>query len=434
MRYRVATGVIAGGVLLLLLWDVAHFNWVRSYDAAGSAAYNHILVSRHALPVNSADTSVWHNPPLFFVLAVLLEAAVGWVVPEPQRVTQLFDLGCGLGLLAIAYFATRELMPRSRLAPVVALAFTGFAPIFVRVSIMYHPEPLATLLAMSSAFVLLRAHRRGALGPRAVVFAGALAGLGMLTRSWAVATTAGLLAVLALDALWQRDRRAAGLAGLFAAVAFAVSLPWWVREVATYGHPFPFNLAVPHKPVYEDQPLRFYAGLGLPDSLTHPIDPSYRNELIPTMYTDWWGDYIRDFDVPIAQYPMSTAPPPSAVQDRAVQSFVGLLPTLLMLAGTAAFAVRGIRRRDAPALLLPGALGALAVAFLYFAVSHPRHDVETLKAVYVLDALVPLAVGAAFAVDRIVAARRRLGVALLVVLSLLALVELRFLVLTHHVT
>jgi hypothetical protein len=126
---------------------------------------------------------------------------------------------------------------------------------------------------------------------------------------------------------------------------------------------------------------------------------------------------------------MTTAPPHAAIWRRQIQSVVGLLPSLLMLLGTIALAVRGFRRRDSALLVLPAALGALLLAFLYFVVAHPRpYDVETLKAVYILDAVVPLAVGAAYAVDRIGSRT------LLVALSLLAVAELPFLVLTHHVT
>jgi hypothetical protein len=235
--------------------------------------------------------------------------------------------------------------------------------------------------------------------------------------------------VLLLDAFWRRERAAFVAAGLFVAVALAVSLPWFVREEVIYGHPFAFNLKSPDKPLYRDQPASFYVGLGLPQVFTHPIDPAYRNRLLPTMYSDWWGDYTRSFDVPIEQYSMTTAPPHAAIWRRQIQSVVGLLPSLLMLLGTIALAVRGFRRRDSALLVLPAALGALLLAFLYFVVAHPRpYDVETLKAVYILDAVVPLAVGAAYAVDRIGSRT------LLVALSLLAVAELPFLVLTHHVT
>ena len=429
MRYRAATNIIVGAVLLLMLWDAALFNWARSYDAAGSDAYIRIMEQQHRLPVDGIDTSVWHNPPLFFLVAAAIKAAVGLVYASPQRALQLFDIACGLGLMAVAYVAARELFPGRRSAPVVALGFVAFTPVFVRVSIMYHPEPLATLLAMAAALVVLRGQRQGTLGPRAAALAGLLGGLGVLTRSWAVPVTGAILGVLLLDALWRRERRALAVAGVFAVVALAVSLPWFVREQVQYGHPFAFNLTTPDKPLWRDQPASFYVGLGLPQVFTHPIAPAYRNRLLPTMYSDWWGDYTRSFDVPIDRYPMTTTPPHAAIWRRQIQSVVGLLPTLLMIVGTVALAVRGFRRRDAASLVLPASLAALLLAFLYFVVAHPRpYDVETLKAVYILDAVVPLAVGAAYVVERL---RSR---ALLVALALLAVAELPFLVLTHRVT
>src|SRR4051812_45328129 len=142
-----------------MLWDAALFNWARSYDAAGSEAYIRIMETRHTLPVNGFDTSVWHNPPLYFALAALIKGAVRVAYSHPQRALQLFSIACGLGLMAIAYLAARELFPGRRLAPVVALGFVAFTPVFVRVSIMYHPEPFATLLAMAAAYLVLRGLR-----------------------------------------------------------------------------------------------------------------------------------------------------------------------------------------------------------------------------------------------------------------------------------
>ena len=73
-----------------------------------------------------------------------------------------------------------------------------------------------------------------------------------------------------------------------------------------------------------------------------------------------------------------------------VQSIVGIVPTLLGLAGAVALAVLAIRRRR-PALGIAVAVGvAVAAAFVGFLIRYPKQDGDNIKALYILD-LVPIA-------------------------------------------
>ena len=158
-----------------------------------------------------------------------------------------------------------------------------------------------------------------------------------------------------------------------------------------------------------------------------PVTPEFRNELIPHLYADWWGDWALTWD---------TQPPPAPGQlleegvlgARVRQDVVGIVPTLLALAGLVALTLLAASRRSLAIGLLPLSAIALGAAYLLFAVRFPSTDGDTIKATYLLALLPVAAVGAAFVVDAALPRGRGWSIALGIGLAALVAVQLPFLV------
>ena len=214
-----APRLVAVGLLValagVLAWNAWHFPWRQGYDATASAHYAEVLGHEHRLP-RRTETDVWHNPPLFFVVAGALYRSAETVdVIQPGRLVQLFSALCVLGIAALTFGLARELAPQLRWLRALALLLAVLTPVLVRSGALFHPEPLATLLTTAALYVVVRAIRRERLGWRAGLVAGGLLGLANLTRTWALAALAAVLVGLALDWLWRRDRGAVrALAGV----------------------------------------------------------------------------------------------------------------------------------------------------------------------------------------------------------------------------
>jgi hypothetical protein len=224
------------------------------------------------------------------------------------------------------------------------------------------------------------------------VAAGVALGLGQLVRAFSLWTFAAVVLAFAVARAWRP------LVVVVLATAVVAS-PWYVRQTIKYGDPV-FDRPAPNEAIWERRPARFYVGLGLPKVLTDPIRPHFLNEAIPTTYSEVWGDYFGVWK-----------------GSRERQAFLGLLPTLLAVAGWLFFLIRS-RRLPArlAAALLPG-LGILG--YLYFTVSYPTPDGDVLKGSYMLTTAPAWALAFGYAVDQL-PSRLRLVVAGVLAASALA--------------
>jgi len=422
--YPLAVGAILAAEAALLAWNAWHYDWLRGYDAYANARYAEIVSTEYRLPTE-AESGAWHTPPLWFALAGALERAtttLGW--GHPQRPGQLLAAAAGLAVCVFVLLLARELFPARRGLHLVALVLAASSPALVRASAMYHPETLAAALATAGVLVTVRGLRTR-WTPWTAAGAGVLLGLASSTRAWALPVLAAVAVAVGLDA-WGR-RRWAPAAALVAASLVLLG-PWLVNQQLAHGSALAFNRPAPPGSILTRRPASFYVGLHALRLLEHPVTPLARNELVPHLYADWWGDWALTWDSPPPPPPGGLLPA-GVVAERARQSFVGVVPTLLALAGILALGLLAAARRPARLLAVPLSALAVAAAYLLFAVRYPSTDGDTIKGTYLLMALPAGALGAAFVVDVLRPPGRAWTTAVAAALVVLVAVELPFLVL-----
>jgi hypothetical protein len=331
----------------------------------------------------------------------------------------------GLLLALLVLGLARELWPARRSLHLIALGVVVFSPAAVRASVMYHPETLAAALAALGLLCTARSLRPGSATVAPAIGAGAAFGLGVLTRSWVWPIALGALLVMVVAALRGARGGWRGVGALAVLVA-VLSAPWLVRQELEYGSPFAFNREAAS--TLGSRPAAFFFAPHALDVFDRPVPERLRNELVPQVYADWWGDFFLTWDVDERLLRDPWLPDP-VVDDRARQSFLGLLPSILALAGTLAIGFLAVRRRDIGLALVPVPLAALGLAFLWFQLRYPVPDADTIKGTYVLCALPGLALGAAFAADTLARSSRLAAVLLGAVTVTLVVLEVPFLVL-----
>jgi len=389
-----AFAVVAG-------WNAYRYPSGGGYDVQQHREYADLLIHHGEIP-GAGTRSEYYTPPGFYALAGAATVIGEHVhAGDPHKLGQVLNWFVLVATAYVLLLLVRELFPGRPWLQLPALGFFCFLPVVLRVGAMFHPEPLSMLLTAVALLLATRMLGRRDYRWQLAVGAGVVLGLGQLVRAFSLWTFAAVALAFVAARAWRP------LTVLVLATAVVAS-PWYIRQAVKYGNPV-FDRPTPHEAIWDRRPARFYVGLGLPQVFTDPIRPHFRNEAIPTTYSEVWGDY---FDV--------------WKGGRERQSFLGFVPTLLAVAGWLVLLARS-RRTPArlPVALLPG---LAIVGYLYFTVSYPTPDGDVLKASYMLTSAPAWAVAFGFACEGIAARGRRWALVIALLLCATALISLPFLV------
>ena len=396
-RAELAAAALIAALALVAGWNAYKYPSGAGYDVRQHQEYADLLIHHGEIP-GAGTRSEYYTPPGFYALAGVATLIGEHVhAGDPHKLGQVLNWLVLLAAAGVLWLLARELFPGRLWVQLGALAFFCFLPVVLRVGAMFHPEPLSMLLTAVALLLAARLLVQPGYSWQLAVATGVALGLGQLVRAFSLWTFAAVVVALAVARAWRP-------LVVVVLATVVVASPWYIRQAIKYGDPV-FDRPTRNEPIWDRRPARFYVGLGLPQVFTDPIRPHFLNEAIPTTYSDVWGDY---FDVWRG--------------NRERQSFVGLLPTLLAVAGWLLLLARSVRAPPRLAVaLLPG-LGLLG--YLYFTVSYPTPDGDVLKASYMLTTAPAWALGFGYALDRLPG---RLRVVVAGVLAASALVALPFL-------
>jgi 4-amino-4-deoxy-L-arabinose transferase-like glycosyltransferase len=252
-------------------WQVpdepAHYNYIRQLATErrlpvlekGDYDQNYLgrLTSERFPPQLSLEAVEYEDwqPPLYYLLATPLYLLFDGAL-IPLRLFSLF-LGAGVVLLAFAIAAT--VFPGRPLVALGTAAFVAFLPQHVAMMAGVNNDSLTELLiALALLMVLLWLRKvRGSVREWLwLLGVGIVLGLGLITK--ASFLPIGLTVALAILLTWWRgdDRRWQELIRTLAWVfvpAVVIALPWWLRNMATYGGLDVYGTAN-HDAVVADQP------------------------------------------------------------------------------------------------------------------------------------------------------------------------------------
>ena len=396
---------------------------IAGYDAREALDYANGLVHDGRLP---DETGSYYTPPGFFALGglgILIGEQLG--MEHPERVGQIFNGLAALGTVILLLLLVREIWPRRTVLQLSALGFVVACPVVFKAAAMFHPEPLSLLFSTAALLLAARMLVRRTYPIVTAVALGAMLGAGQLVRAWSLWTLAVVILVLGVAVVTRpTERRQLGRTlAVVAAVAVALPLPWYAYQASAQGS-LVFDRPQPDAPLWDRRPAVFFIGVGLPEVLTNPVAPSFRNHFAPVAYSEVWGDYFGVW------HWNSSGGPPSNTERRetVVQSIAGLPYTLLALAGWLALLVASMRRPAAePARHLVSLMPLAALlGVIYFATAYPTTDGDTAKGSFMLTAVPAWAACFGFAVDVIVRRFPRALLPLAAVLVLGAAASLRF--------
>jgi 4-amino-4-deoxy-L-arabinose transferase-like glycosyltransferase len=437
---RIDPVVLALFVLVnaVVLWNALHHHPPAGYDANAHIKYVATLAEGR-LPTRS-DTYEAFSPPLSYLPPALVLRGGLVDVDGAPRAAQLLNVVYSIAACWLLLHLAERLAPGSVAVKRTALFLVGMVPVYYKTFAFVRPEPLLTALTLAvlaAALDFVGARR----GPKALLVFGALMGMALLSRQQAIFAVAAVT-VFVLLASRGRGVAAAGRLGVALVVAFAVSGWFYLGQLRDPGGVLAYS---PGLQGARDED--FFLGTGDGALFRDPVRPAFRNELLPVLYSETWGDHGCYFLV----YGSQEGRPVwgTYLEEALVRrprwlrtnrwamgrwlgrvNVVALLPTAVLLLGAAAGAaatwswVRGEddRPRDRGlALLTLTALATVSgyVALLVLFYANPTGSL--IKATYVLPAFPALALLAAAWLDGIRARNPRVHAALVIALILATL-------------
>jgi hypothetical protein len=420
-------GTLAIAALVLLFGVVAVRNSlvypaIAGYDAREALDYSNSLAHDGRLP----DTGSYYTPPGFFAVGGLgIRIGERLDLDQPERLGQIVNAFAAVGTVLLLLLLVRQIWPRRPVLHVAAIGFMVACPVVFKASAMFHPEPLSLFFSTAALVLAARMLARRRYPLVEVVVLGAALGAGQLVRAWTLWTVGVVVVVLGI-ALVTRPAERRALARVLATtvvVAIALPAPWYAYQLGKYSNPV-FVQPHPDAALWDRRPLAFYVGLGLPDVITDPAPPSFRDRFAGVAYAEIWGDYFG-----VWHWNSSGGPPSNAEhREMVVQSVVGAPYTVLAVAGWLALLAASVRRpADEAARHLVSLLPLAALlGVVYFATAYPTTDGDTAKGSFMLTAVPAWAACFGFAVDGIARRSPRLLIAVAIVLFICAAVSVRF--------
>lgn len=177
------------------------------------------------------ETYQSHQPPLFYGLGAIVTKLTGGSVESSLtgRSVRALNLIIGAITLILIYLLAREVSGDETVG-IIAMALTGFMPMFVALHGAISNDPLLIMLMTASVFLTTKAIRDES-GLRYLLAAGWVTGLAILTKTTGILLVPGLIAA----GFFVRSRSKARF--LPAAIAIFVASPWLVRNTMLYGDP-----------------------------------------------------------------------------------------------------------------------------------------------------------------------------------------------------
>lgn len=182
------------------------------------------------------ETYQSHQPPLYYIIASGFHKLIGSPPldkPGFQPIRLLNALIGGItvfGVALLAYWSTRNYA-----LAITASAITAFLPMHVALSGAISNDPLLFCLCTWVLALIANAVQRG-WGWADAVAAALMTGLALLTKTTALALVPALIAGLIVSPQPRSGGKPA-LAGACVAVACAIPLAWWIRNMQLYGDP-----------------------------------------------------------------------------------------------------------------------------------------------------------------------------------------------------
>lgn len=339
----------------MVLYNAVQHHPVVGYDAHDHIDYARIMPTR--LPQSFEETREFFSPPLPYLIPSLANQVCRQLDTHRVNPTcdfvigksgQLMNVLLSLGVTSLLLALCQQLHPDERIYKLAALGMLGSLPVYYKTFAQFRGEPYLAffmILLMHRALLLFQSEQPA--NWKHVAWLGLAIGGAALSRQWGFFAFPSIAIGTAI--IWLR-RRKKGWAmlrafSLAAVIGFIMAGWFYLHLRAEFGSFSAFNKPSQPHFSFANQPPQFYRATGFKDGLLFrtPVRDQFANLLIPTFYSETWGDYwgymVQPYEIFLEDgFYLDRARQDPIYVDRVIAylgrvNLVSLLPSLVLFCG-----------------------------------------------------------------------------------------------------
>ncbi len=290
LRRALPRTILLALIHAILLYNALYHDPRVGYDAEEHLEYVEIL-SGLRLPTPE-QTYEFISPPLPYVVPALARA-LGMSLTGAARVGQLGNVLASLFLMYHLLAIADALRPGHEGLKLLALGLLGTLPVYYKTFAFVRGEPLLAAMAVAVAHEAIAIFVRNERAKRRAIALGVWLGLALLSRQLAflLLPPLGLLVVARLAIAPRMARFLLGRSLLAGVAALLLAGPFYAHMAREHGSIAAYSRAGFPSLSLANNPPSFYFDLGLGKLFTDPVRDAFPNRLMPTFYSEVWGDY-----------------------------------------------------------------------------------------------------------------------------------------------
>jgi len=403
------------------------------YDVTDHLTYVQILPDR--LPTQKDIPEYFSAPLAYFLPSLFNKACVYYQWPDCRgldgKFWQILNFILSIGITVLFWKIAEGLSPGNEFLKVSLISMLGILTVYYRTFSQARSEPyVAFFWVLVIYLVFKQLQNLETITWKDGLKLGIALGLLILSRQWGFFIFPALFLLALL--IYFKDKKAGWQFGrvlvISVFVAFIVGSWFYFHLYFSFGTFMAFNTASSGFSL-SNHPLIFYIGTGLRNFalFTTPVEKHFSNMVLPTLYSDTWGDYYGYFTWVEKSEMHFIANSSDMIPYLGRVNLVSIFPSLILLAGLlggAIILVRSIisKKLDPKQLFLAFVFLTIFVSglgFFWFLVSYIYSDGFNNKATYMIQVFMSLPILAAVFMEK-VRSKKRILYSLGMLLLLLA--------------
>ena len=397
------TTLLAVTLIAFFSYNIYSYNPLNGYDAEAHHTYIDFIAMYLPADLNLPDDTVtreFFNPPVPYLFPAIIAVVCRNIIEAENLVTACQPIYGNLTQIfqALLFFASllfykkffKNIYKNEKVINYIFLLMVGLLTVNFKTFVMIRGEVYIIFFHSIMLYVFSRILIKNyKFNKYEVLWFGTLIGLMALSRQWSFLMFLGYgMYIFFITSLAEKKRYFNFLTYSFL-IGFIISGWFYIGLFIEYGSFTAFNMETkPFK--FSNQPLSFYFPISQESYMvfTKPIRPYFRNEFLPILFSDLWGDYWGYFS--FTSRNLEQGRNQLIIGDYLARvNIVSLLPTAILIIGFVysikKIIVKNKDLKDRSMVLLSLLSIFTILGYLWFLITHPTGSGDTNKATYVIQ-------------------------------------------------